>query len=157
MDAPSSAHTSLRAPTSGQGVPAPNITAMGYSVRTQRWRLTEWLRWDGGACAARFDATMALELYDHRAAAAAPPGTPLDFDATENENVAAAPANAVVVKELRAKLRARFDTGARLGCPPEPKAEQNYAALEEQQDEEMVEEEQKDAMGARRPGRSAAS
>ena len=71
--------------------------------------------------------------------------------------MAAAPANAVVVKELRAKLRARFDTGARLGCPPEPKAEQNYAALEGQQDEEMVEEEQEDAMGARRPGRSAAS
>ena len=55
----------------------------------------------------------------------------LDFDATENENVAADSTHAAIVAGLRSKLRARFDTGAALGCPPDPPAEHNFAALED--------------------------
>jgi iduronate 2-sulfatase len=107
-------------------VPAPNITSMGYSVRTPDWRLTEWFAWDGASCAARFDRTIGIELYDHRSD---PPA--LDFDASENANVAAAPEHAAIVATLKQKLRKRFDTGAALGCPPDPVAPHNVAAVEE--------------------------
>ena len=46
------------------------------------------------------------------------PPFPLDFDASENDNVAEDAAYAGIVAELRKKLRQRFDTGAALGCPP---------------------------------------
>lgn len=87
---------------------------MGYSVRTLEWRLTEWLAWDGTRCVARFGTSLGIELYAHDNE----PLYPVDFDATENVNVAHVAANAPTVKALRAKLRARFDTGADLGCPP---------------------------------------
>ena len=128
-----------------EGVPAVNITAMGYSVRTATWRLTEWYAWDGRVCAAKFDApNLGLELYDHRAAPPPPPGRwsveddglVLDFDATENDNVAAKPEHATLVTQLRAKLRARFDTGAALGCPSDPPEEFAAAAFEEDFDGE---------------------
>ncbi len=54
---------------------------MGYSVRTQRWRLTRW--GDGSA-----------ELYDH------------DADPEENANLAADPQHAATVRELGALLDA---------------------------------------------------
>ena len=95
-------------------VPASNLTAMGYTVRVPGWRLTEWFRWNGDACVARFDAPhLGLELYAHDQ-----PGFPLDFDAAENENLAEDVTYAAIVAELRKKLRQRFDTGAALGCPP---------------------------------------
>ena len=46
----------------------------------------------------------ATELYDHRGAAP----YPTDFDASENENVAANASHAAVVAELGARLRAMF-------------------------------------------------
>jgi uncharacterized sulfatase len=55
---------------------------MGYSVRTERWRYTEW---DGGA--------KGTELYDH------------DADAKEHHNLAADPRHARVVDEMKALLR----------------------------------------------------
>ena len=55
----------------------------GHSVRTERWRYTEW---DGGAKGA--------ELYDHQA------------DPQELRNVAADPENAVVLAEMRALIKA---------------------------------------------------
>ena len=47
--------------------------------------------------------TLGLELYDHRDD---PPA--LDFDASENENVAANASHAAVIAELGARLRAMF-------------------------------------------------
>ena len=88
---------------------------MGYTVRVPGWRLTEWFHWDGNACVARFDGpNLGLELYAHDRQ----PPFPLDFDASENDNVAEDAAYAGIVAELRKKLRQRFDTGAALGCPP---------------------------------------
>jgi iduronate 2-sulfatase len=53
----------------------------GYSVRTERWRYTEW---DGGAAG--------VELYDH------------DADPGEHKNLASDPAHAKTVEELKALL-----------------------------------------------------
>ena len=103
------------------------FTNMGYSVRTAEWRLTMWVVWDGTRLAPIWSNVTATELYDHRGAAP----YPTDFDASENANVAAAPEHANVVASLQQKLRKRFDTGAALGCPPDPAAPHDVAALEE--------------------------
>jgi iduronate 2-sulfatase len=61
--------------------------AFGYSLRTARWRYTEW---DEGR--------QGRELYDH------------DADPKEITNLAAAPAQAAMVAELSAQLRAAVKT-----------------------------------------------
>jgi uncharacterized sulfatase len=80
----------LQEPTHAWGRPAHSQVIrgglngiQGYSVRTERWRYTEW---DGGAKGA--------ELYDH------------DADPQEMRNLASDPAQAAVVKELQAQVRA---------------------------------------------------
>ena len=80
------------------------FTHMGYSVRTAEWRLTMWVVWDGTRLAPIWSNVTATELYDHRGAAP----YPTDFDASENENVAANASHAAVVAELGARLRAMF-------------------------------------------------
>ena len=60
--------------------------AMGYSMRTARYRYTEWRDFETGK-------VLATELYDH--------GT----DPHETQNVATAEDNAEVVKKLREQLR----------------------------------------------------
>ena len=60
--------------------------AMGYSIRTDRWRYTEWQRRD------ETEQILARELYDH------------ETDPLETKNVAEDPANAPAVKELSAQL-----------------------------------------------------
>ncbi len=66
---------------------------MGRSIRTERWRYTEWNEGAAGR-----------ELYDH------------DADPREHRNLAALPAHAEVIRELRAKLAER----ARGTPPPTP-------------------------------------
>lgn len=56
---------------------------VGYSIRTPRWRYTEWGR----------DAAEGRELYDH------------DTDPQEIKNLAEVPGNASIVTDLSAKLR----------------------------------------------------
>jgi len=60
---------------------------MGYSMRTDRYRLTLWQKRKGGQ-------VVATELYDHQK------------DPAENVNVAAAPENAHLLKKLTAQLQA---------------------------------------------------
>lgn len=64
---------------------------MGYSVRTERWRYTEW---DGGA--------KGSELYDH------------DADPREQRNLAGEPAQARIVEEMKGLLRQMGESGAAL-------------------------------------------
>jgi arylsulfatase A-like enzyme len=75
----------LQDPGAAWDKPARSVTrrgkTMGKTVRTERWRYTEW---DGGATGA--------ELYDHAA------------DPHELKNLAADPAHAAVRAELRARL-----------------------------------------------------
>lgn len=59
---------------------------MGYSMRTDRYRLTRWLKPDGSEVAA--------ELYDH------------ENDPQENENIAGSPENASLVEELTKQMQA---------------------------------------------------
>lgn len=59
---------------------------MGYSMRTDRYRLTRWLKKDG--------TELARELYNHQA------------DPQENENVAELPGNAALVRELTRQQQA---------------------------------------------------
>ena len=99
-----------------EGVPSHNISFMGYTVRTASFRYTEWLQFDCSTqdpmshCAdpahasPQWDQLVATELYDHRGA----PPYPTDFDASENENVAANVSHAAVIAELGARLRAMF-------------------------------------------------
>ncbi len=86
---------------------------MGLSMRTTRWRYTEWSDFDetNGWPKYFVNSSVALaagqvELYDH----AGDDGT--DMDGYENENVATDPANAALVQQLGAQLRMRWDGGA---------------------------------------------
>ena len=60
------------------------FTFMGYSIRVDDWRLTDWYRWDGESLRANFSAIFATELYDWRDANV----SDVDYDSFENENVA---------------------------------------------------------------------
>jgi arylsulfatase A-like enzyme len=62
---------------------------MGYSMRTDRWRYTEWVKKD------KHDEAVARELYDHQT------------DPGETANVAAA--NGEIVKEMSRKLHEAID------------------------------------------------
>lgn len=70
--------------------PTKQPDSMGYSVRTESWRYTEWRNWRTGALEA-------AELYDHRA------GGP------ELENVVADPPDPAAFAEAKALLHARFE------------------------------------------------
>lgn len=104
-----------------EGVPSHNITYMGYTVRTETFRYTEWLRWDGGQCKAIWpslsdaDPTM-RELYSHEGQHS----YPLDFDSFENVNLALDPKHASAVASHRALIEKRFKgTDSEAGCPPD--------------------------------------
>jgi arylsulfatase A-like enzyme len=64
------------------------VALMGYSLRTDRYRFTQWVERDDPSRVA------ALELYDHQT------------DPQENQNIAGRPEHATLVKELAAKLDA---------------------------------------------------
>jgi hypothetical protein len=85
-------------------VPREQFDFMGYSVRNAAWRYTRWLPWLNATLTADWDAppgAVAEELYAHAGDASK------DFDAYENENVAAQ--NPAVAAALRARLRQFFD------------------------------------------------
>lgn len=71
----------------------------GYSVRTERWRYTEW-----------DDGRQGTELYDH------------EKDPDEFHNLAADPAYAGVVQELRALMRGNWAHPYRPAPPPKKKS-----------------------------------
>jgi len=100
-----------------EGVPAANISYMGYSVRSREYRYTEWVKWSP-SCKAQWpdQAGPWVELYSHRGQT----GHPLDFDAWENENLATDPTNRPVLAAHRDLVLARFKTSQvqSLGCPP---------------------------------------
>lgn len=66
--------------------------AMGYSVRTDAWRYTEWRSWTTGE-------VMARELYDHRT------------DPGETRNAAGDPSQGAAVRECGELLAARVGRG----------------------------------------------
>ncbi|XP_065191297.1 iduronate 2-sulfatase-like [Sycon ciliatum] len=79
-------------------VPRTEFYSMGYSVRTTQYRYTEWLKWNGTRLHGEWSDVVGVELYDH----AGDTGT--DFNAFENENLAAEPSMQAVVKEMHVLL-----------------------------------------------------
>jgi len=70
----------------------PRANAMGYSMRTDRYRFTLWRSRNAA------QKTLAEELYDHGS------------DPQESVNLAALPEHAALVKRLRAELERHWDT-----------------------------------------------
>lgn len=86
-----------------------NYTYMGYSVRSAGWRLSIWARWNYATlCPDWTDATNQVELYDHRNDSAI-----VDFDSTENVNVASDPENVAVIEQLTEVANTFFSEGCK--------------------------------------------
>jgi len=96
-------------PLTSLQVPRATIDFIGYSVRSARWRYTEWLGFNGTLLHGDFNRVVGTELYDH----AGDDGSDHKWDDFENENVAADPANAGVVVAHRKLLLKGF-------APPAP-------------------------------------
>ena len=85
-----------------------DIEAMGYSVRAEGARYTEWRTWDGAALRADWSAAGLLgqELYPH---AASDPALNMSvWGGSENANEAANPAHAALAQELAQVLATQF-------------------------------------------------
>jgi len=81
---------------------------VGLSLRTDRWRYTEWLWWNGARERPHWDREpAAVELYDHLG------DRGLDFDAFETENLAGNASHAEEAQELAALLRKLYSTPQR--------------------------------------------
>jgi len=79
-----------------------NFTIMGYSLRTDEWRCTFWLWWDGVRLVGDFAREpVAVELYAHAGDSEA------HYDGYENENVAEA--NPEVVKQHFALAKGQWE------------------------------------------------
>ena len=72
---------------------------MGYSMRTDRYRFTEWVSRKNPS------EVDAVELYDHVT------------DPQENENIAGRPESAVLVKELSARRKAGWQAARPASLP----------------------------------------
>ena len=75
--------------------------AMGYSVRSDQWRYTEWVAFNNTLALPDWTALYGVELYSHQASPV--PDATFDYD---NVNVAADPAHAALVANLSIALRA---------------------------------------------------
>ena len=79
------------------------IEVMGLSVRDDRWRYTEWVRWNGTALAPIWSELKAAELYDHEG----DDGAWTDPDRFENVNVVAS-TDKQLVAALSKQMHAAF-------------------------------------------------
>ena len=86
-------------------VPRDKMDFMGLTIRTREWRYTVWLQWDGPKLAPMWNASVGVELYDHRAATMPAHG---HSGWRENTNLVAVAAHAAVVAELHSQLQAHF-------------------------------------------------
>ena len=72
--------------------------SMGYSIRTETFRYTEWLRWNGTSLRVDWSDVIGVELYDHQG------DDGYDFDAFERVNLAGDSIYASIVQELHVAL-----------------------------------------------------
>jgi arylsulfatase A-like enzyme len=87
-------------------VESDKFEAMGYSIRSDRWRYTLWVKWDGSALAPIWDQVVGEELYDHQG------DDGRDTDAFENVNLLD-DAHA----DVRAQMKASLMVGWRASKP----------------------------------------
>jgi hypothetical protein len=89
--------------------PAEGIEVMGFSVRSDALRYTEWRRWVNSSLPLRADwseaGLMGKELYPH---VHDPSLGPSDFDSSENVNVADDSAYSGAMAALARVLRQQF-------------------------------------------------
>jgi hypothetical protein len=87
--------------------PRDELDWMGYSIRTDDWRYTAWVGWNGTSLQPLWGVVNATELYSH---ALTPGGGPTDqdFDAWENANEASEPEHSGVVAALHQQLKSHF-------------------------------------------------
>lgn len=78
-----------------------NQDFMGYTMRTETERYTEWVRWDGKNGVPRWDKRVGTELYSHKEESQFDNSY---MDDTENTNLATDPAFASHVEDLSAQL-----------------------------------------------------
>jgi arylsulfatase A-like enzyme len=84
-------------------IPRTDFTWMGYTMRTDRWRYTEWPRWNGTDMTPIWSEIHSAELYDHLG-----DDTPwTDADKFENINVVTT-TDPSVVNALSVKLHTAF-------------------------------------------------
>jgi iduronate 2-sulfatase len=87
------------------GVDRTKFALMGYSMRTDGWRYTEWVEWDGSKLQANWNKLVGVELYDHSKIATN--NTKERFEQTENSNLAAS-ADKATLQRLSKQLRDFF-------------------------------------------------
>jgi hypothetical protein len=93
--------------TDCQDVPRQHFDLMGLSVRTDEWRYTEWLLWDGATLAPNWGASaVGVELYDHSSNAV--DIDPSDPFSGESVNLVGEPKFAAQVELLSQILRETF-------------------------------------------------
>lgn len=78
-----------------------SIDYMGYAIRTEQYRFTQWFAWDGDKLAPKWDSLVGTELYDHTQDR----GTAADIGLWENRNLANDPDRAGTVSQLAALLK----------------------------------------------------
>ena len=102
-----------------------DFTWMGYTMRTDRYRYTEWVGWDGDTLSPIWSALKAAELYDHLNDTAAW----TDADKYENVNLVKT-ADPAVVAGLSSQLHAAFGFPATATIPFLPSESPLSASLE---------------------------
>ena len=75
---------------------------MGFSLRTERYRYTEYVRWNGSSLTPIWDEVFSRELYDHEG----DDGTDYDGFEMQNQLDAINGTSPQVVAQLAAQLRA---------------------------------------------------
>ena len=91
--------TGLYQRCSGDVLHSDAFQAMGYSVRSQDWRYTEWFHFNHSTAKTDFNTTLFVELYDHREDAGN------NFDHSDQVCVADDPANVAIVQEHAQMVR----------------------------------------------------
>jgi iduronate 2-sulfatase len=80
-----------------------DFTFMGYTMRTDRYRYTEWVKWNGSALRPIWGVQEAAELYDHQG----DDGAWTNPDKYENVNLVKSASPDLVV-QLSTQLHAAF-------------------------------------------------
>ncbi len=107
-------------------IPATNFSHMGFSVRVDNARYTEWRLWKSNCVGDwTLSGLVAQELYDHTSDKGFGPET---FDNFEFVNLAYSPAHKAQVQELAAVLLKQFGHSD-VTCPPPNK--KGFSVLED--------------------------
>ena len=89
--------------------PKETIGYMGFTIRTEAWRFTQWVQWDGDKLQPNWAKVNASELYSYDCHTT---HCNNDFDAHDNLNLVNEPSHASTVAALQAQLRHHYDNSS---------------------------------------------